>query len=420
MISRQEVIEDLKFICAQTNARWLCYDDIHTLNYRKNANAFIREMGHLGYSRRDLLLLHSIEPAYTGGFEIKHEREAALSGYTMCSQKRKNRLVLFYGADTDHDKYTIYHECAHLYQNKYNLFDLTSDRDYEKYLFEVHANTFAAMVILLKAKNVLEYKKCRLGRIANASTIANDKRREALFYVSMPIELALMKEIRKKGRLNAIREFSKGGNLDFDKILFYTKELVEKYAYSQEEFEAMIKQQKVSSHEKLKKRARAYRILGKTYWLHEKLKYRKKQIRHQKINEKREKLAIEKIKRLPILDKKCELINDACMLDILQVHLIRDYDIWGSIETIRKMNENDEIVVSDELKNNQEAIEKAQEILNNMRTIYQKHKSNKFFCRLVAKLDSPEGRDELWRLKEQKKTEIARKNFIPKRQNERY
>ena len=44
MLTADEVKRDLNDICAQTNAHWLSYDDIHTENKLKDVSIYLREM----------------------------------------------------------------------------------------------------------------------------------------------------------------------------------------------------------------------------------------------------------------------------------------------------------------------------------------------------------------------------------------
>ncbi len=417
MLSKDEVIEDLNDVCNQTKARWLCYDDIHTIDFKKDAELFISEMARLGYSKRDLLLLHKIELSYTGGAEIVHEQEACGSGYTIRSKKNKNQLVVLSGFETDFDKYTIYHECGHLYQFKYNMFNINHQNEYNTYLVETHANTFATMVMLLKADNVLEYKKRKLYRMANGVSFANDERKELIYYVSLPIELALMREIRKKGRLKTKEEFSKHGILDYKKIAFYTAQLVKKHCFSQEEFEKIKNKEITSKYEKLKRKAKAYRILGETYWNYIKSKCLRRIKRHNKINQKREHLVIEKIQPLPQTDKETEIINAACLLDTYQIRMIYEYDIWEAIGKLKKADET--LNIPDEIKSDSKKINEAEETFKKMHRIYQKHKDNKLFQELFEKIEFIDTRDEVWQLKEKKAKEIERQNFRFGLSNER-
>lgn len=409
MLKAKDVINDLNDICAETNAHWLCYDDIHTLDAQKDADIFIREMGRLGYSLDVLLIKHYVEPAYAGGFEIKHQEEAKLSGYTMNGKYgNKNKLVVVAGLDEDNDKYVVYHEAAHLYQFKYNIFDMRYRDEYRKYLSETHANTFSAMVLLLKSDSVLEYKKRRLARIADGISKLNDKRAELVYYISLPIELALIKEIRRKGRKNVVREFSKkDGRLDFKKMIFFTKSLVEKYGYSKDEFEKIKKGDTyVPRYFLLKSKAKSYRILGKAYWSYEMLKYRKKARYNADIEKKRLICIKEKLKPLEEVDKNTRILNSVCVLDSFSVSMICNYNIWTSL---KKLKEDSALDIADDLDKKKK--QEVKEIFEKMKDIYQKWQNEPYFQELFSKIVTLDGRDEVWALKEQKQKELQSRNF---------
>lgn len=409
MLTVDAVKEDLNFICAQTNAHWICFDDIHTQDSRRDANIYIKEMQRLGYNPYMLLSSGNIEFSYGGGLEIKHQEEAYFSGYTMNGYKKnKNKLVVLSGFETDNDKHTLYHECAHLLQFKYNIFNINSRDDYTTYLTEVHANTFAAMVLLLKADNILEYKKRRLARFADGIYKINDKRAEQLYYMSLPIELQLIKQIRKNGRLNTCRQFQKNGHLDFKKIIFYTKDLVQKYAYSPQEFGQIKTNVPPLKHFIFQKRAKAYRILGQAYWQHEFIKYRKQSKRHTEIEKQRVNTRLEKVKRLPDTTEENQIINALCALDCRQVEITSQYGIFDALCSLK---EKRSLEISESLKENKENVENILNIFKEMRAIYEKHEKNKMFQSLFLKLETLSGRDEIWALKEKAR---KKENSAPK------
>ena len=399
MLTDNEVKRDLDFICAQTNAHWLSFANIHTHDPKQDVCLYLREMNRLGYSKYFLFLAGYIQLSYGGGLEIKHQEEMFFSGYTMNGyQKNKNKLVILSGFDTDNDKHTVYHECAHLLQFKYNIFNINSRDDYTTYLTEVHANTFADMVLFLKSANILEYKKRRLGRFADGVNKINDNRADQLYYLSLPIELELMKEIRRNGRLNTLRQFQKKGYLDFKKIIFYTKDLVQKYAYSPEEFEQIKTGTPPLKHLMLQKKAKAYRILGKAYWEHEFIKYKKESKRHTEIEKQRINARLKKVERLPGTSEKNQIINELCTLDCYQVEMTSEYEIFNSLEALK--NNTVSLEIPSSLKETPEKVEVMAKTFEKMCAIYQKYKDNEMFQSLFEKLETFDGRDEIWALKE--------------------
>ena len=406
MLTADEVKQDLNSICAQTNAHWLCYDDIHTIDKDKDVATYLKEMERLGYSKKMLFLMGSIELSHGGGLEINHQEESFLSGYTLNGRnKNKTRLVILSGFQTDNDRHTVYHEGAHLLQFKYNIFNMRYRDDYTTYLSEVHANTFAAMVLLLKAKNVLEYKKCRLARLADGGYKFFDARPKMLYYISLPIELQLLKEIRKKGRLNMFNQFSKNGNLDFKKILFHTKSLVEKYAYSEQEFKQLKSQKEHFKHLALGQMAKAYRILGQTYWQSEALKSRRRMVKHADIEYERAKLKVDKVRRLSQKTPKAEIINEICKLDCFNVEMTSRYGIFSSLADIQDGALAPQC--SARMEDQATQVENIIQTYENMRQIYEHYKNNEMFSSLYEKLKTFEGRNEIWALKAKERQKEA-------------
>lgn len=411
MLSTKEVIEDLKFMCGQTNAHWICFDDIHTENMKADTALYLKELKRLGYLTEDLLVMGFMHPAYAGGLEIKHQEEALGSGYTLKGKGKCNkRLVVLSGFSRQIDNHTVYHEGAHLYQFEYNMFNICNRGEYETYLSETHANTFAAMVLLLKSENMLEYKKQQLSLFANSVSIVNDecKNKQFIYYLSLPIELELMKRIKKEGRRNVERKFSKKGHLDFKKIAFYTARLVRQFGFSEEEFSEIQKGKYVLRYELLKRKAKANRILGKTYRYYEKQRRKSQEHRHDAIEAKRIKIKKEKLEPLPSIGKEAEIINAACALDNFQVQLFQRYKIYDSLLNI---TEGKVCVVPDELKRNKETLEYITATYEKMQKIYHRWEKEASFQNLVSELLSSETRESVWTLKEEKRKNLKRRNF---------
>lgn len=411
MIIEQNILQDLEDICAQTKARYLMYDAIHTENYEQDSELFVRAMLRIGMHYDELFEKEFIVPEYGGGFCIKHKDEISSGGYTQEGNKRC--LMVLPGYVEDREKQTIYHEAAHVYQYKYNILDVTKDDDYTIYQTEVHANVFSAMVSLLKAKNVLEYKKEQLSRFAEGIANVNEKDETFYYYTSLPVELELMKEIRRKGRQKTLDEFSKHGILDYKKIAFYTAQLVKRYCYSKEEFEKIKKEEFVPTYERLKRKARAYRLLGKVYLFKKNKYYEKKINRHYKIDLKRIEKLKEKMNPLPENSEENKAINALCKIDNIQITLVQGMGVFPDLEMVVA----DEEEIPERLK--QEEKEKVKDAFEKIKEIYQEWKDNAFFQTYFKKINNLGQRDELWALKEQKKKEIVRKNFALGLTNER-
>ena len=402
-------MSDLNTICAQTKARWLCYDDIHTVDLQADTARYLKELKRIGYSTIDALAMGHMDLAYGGGLEINHQEESKGGGYTLNGKNdNKKRLVVLSDCSRLMDYHTIYHEAGHLYQFEYNIFNVRWRGEYETYLSETHANTFAAMVLLLKSQNMIEYKKKRLALFAYGISTINDKRKKLLYYTSLPVELELMKIVRKEGRKNMRLKFSKKGNLDFKKIAFFTAALVRKYGFTQEEFKEIQEGSFVRNYENLKRKAKAHRILGKAFIYQQKFLTKKQEKRHTEIEKKR---ITEIPKRLNPLDessKEAQMINAACALDNFQVRLFHKYRIFDCLSDVV---EGEVCKAPEEYKRNPEALEEITTTFDKMEKIYQRWKNEPHFQDLTDKLLFIETRDEVWAIKEEKRKELQRRNF---------
>ncbi len=411
MSTEQNVLQDLKDICAQTKARYLMYEDIHTEDYERDSALFIKEMGHIGIHCDELLEKALIVPEYGGGFSIKHHDEKTCGGYTQ--EGNRKCLMVLPGFHEDREKETIYHEAAHVYQYKYNILDVIKNDDYTKYRTEVHANVFSTMVSLLKAKSILDYKKQKLSRFLEGVATINSDEEELIYYLSLPIELALMREIRKKGRLKTKEEFSKHGILDYKKIAFYTAQLVKKHCFSQEEFEKIKNKEITSKYEKLKRKAKAYRILGSIYVFKKERYYIKKENKHHQLEIKRLKKIAKKLAPLCENNEENKVINALCQIDNCQVYLAQDVGFFPDLELVVTEQETiPERLEEDEKKWVEETFQK-------IKTIYEKWKENDFFQKYFAKINDNYQRNVIWDLKEQKKKELEQRCLANMAVNER-
>ncbi len=417
MLSKKEVISDLNSICAQTKARWLCYDDIHTVDWQSDTKRYLKELNRIGYSAIDSLAMGYMDLAYGGGLEINHQEEARGGGYTLNGKNNnKRKLVVLSGSSRLIDYHTIYHEAGHLYQFEYNIFNVRYRDEYETYLSETHANTFAAMVLLLKAQNMIEYKKKRLALLANSVNTVNDKRKKLLYYVSLPIELELMKIIKREGRKNMRLKFSKKDNLDFKKIAFFTADLVRKYGFTREEFKKMQEGAFVKNYENLKRKAKAHRILGKAFLYQQKFLWKKQEKCHTEIEKERITKIPKRLNPLAEGNKEVRMINAACALDNFQVRLFQEYKIF---DCLSEVVEDKVCKVPEEYKKNLKALEEITATFDKMKTIYQKWQDDPYFQDLTNKLLFIETRDEVWAIKEEKRKEQQKQKFQFKIQNER-
>ena len=400
-MNKESVKKDLELICAETNAQYLCYDDIHTLNPESDVEKFIKAFETCGFSKEDLLNDHYIAPRYGGGLEICHSNEAHLAGYTISSEDKKNNLIVLSGFDLPWEKQTIYHEAAHLYQVKCGLLkDFDYETPYGKYIHEIHADTFASMVTLLKAKNVLEYKKEKLSRLLDSVDrfyCKNDSMdKDMIYYMALPIELEMMRQIRRKGRKKVLKEFLRGKHLDFEKLASYTAELVRKNAYSKEDFTAILEDKEPAKYAYLNKRVKAWRILGRVYnemlWMQAAKKIHK----HAEIERLREIEQEVDMKNLPEISKENKIINAVCAIDTYYVALQRvsafDYDLDRIVKGEQKID----------LVDGQKFEPRAIFVREKITDLWEKWKDDPYFQKLYQKIKSVKTRDEVWLLKDKK------------------
>lgn len=403
MPNKETLIKDLNDICQQTNGLWLCCSDIYTPDIEKDESQFLAAFQSAGFLKKDVLFHGYAALEYGGGLRFNY-KDVIEGGYTLCVPQKHKALVIFSGFETDFDQITIYHECAHLFQRKHDLFGSQKEPNnkYIKYLKEVHANTFASMVMLLRAEDMLTFKKQQLSRVASDVQTVNHRTQKNIYYISLPITLELLKSIRREGRMNALQKFSQNGTLDFEKIAFYTADFVKKYAYTDFEFHKIMDNQSFSSYDALKRKAKAWHILGERYVAKEKEKEKKqeREIAYLSVTDQRNTKTQNKIKPLPETDEKSKIINAVCTIDILNTRLSQDFNIYTSLDYLIKKN----VFCFRNLKDEQK--KEALKICDQIAEIYQKWHKNLFFKKLFSKINHPDTRDEVWTLKQKKEREI--------------
>lgn len=410
MVSQKTLVDDLNNICAQTNAQSLCALDIYTTDIAEDEAKFCKLFWDAGFLKKDILKRGYVVLEYGGGLAF-NLKDIGQGGYVIPVKEKYKAPVLFSGYETNFDQHTIYHECAHLYQRKLSLFNDRAEptKGYRKYLHEVHANTFASMVLLLRAENVLEYKHQQLYCLAHDIQEFNQKSKESRFYMSLPIAFELIKAIRRQGHENTLKNFSKDGKIDFEKIALYTAKFVQKYAYTPNEFYHIINNIPLSSYEILKQKAKAWHILGSKYIMMEQEKYQKRKEHYKLIREQRKIKTNQKIKALPEIDEKAKVINAVCAIDILNTHLCQDFGIYTDLEHIITAKSFYLYDIKDE-----KAKKQASDICDEIAKIHQKWRKNPFFKKLFSKINHPDTRDEVWKLKFKKEREIFQNFQIQK------
>ncbi|MBO4285242.1 MAG: hypothetical protein J5895_03320 [Alphaproteobacteria bacterium] len=402
MLNKEILIKDLDDICKQTDARWFCCEDIYTKNIVEDEAKFTEIFRMAGLLKRDILFRHYASLEYGGGLRFNYKNVLG-SGYTLVCPQKYKALVVFAGFETDFDQTTIYHECAHLYQRKHGFFTQTSSNgSYRKYLKEVHANVFASMVMLLRAEDVLSFKQQQLYCLALDIEGFNRNSKESKFYISLPVVMELIKAVRREGRLNTREKFSKNGNLDFEKIAFWTADLVKECAYTSHEFYQIVHGEYFSSYDMLKQKAKAWHMLGERYIMMETNKQKKRKDDYAFISEQRRLQTDCKIKPLPEIDEKAKIINAVCAIDVLNTRLNQDFDIYTDFDNL--ISDNKSFYVRE--LSDEKAKKEALEICDEISKIHQKWRKNLFFKKLFSKIDHPDTRDEVWALKFRKEKEI--------------
>ena len=402
MINKETIIGDLNDICQQTNSQWICCKDIYTTDIMADEDKFVKVFREAGFLKKDILLRNIATLEYGGGLRFNY-KDVIGSGYIFSVDEKYKAPLVFAGFETNFDQTTIYHECAHLYQRKHNFFSKKTipDAKYRKYLKEVHANTFASMIMLLRADDILTFKQQQLYCLATDINTFNKKSKKSIFYISLPIIIELLKQVRKQGRENTYNKFSQNGKLDFEKIALYTAELVNKHAYTSSEFYKINNNMSLPSYDRLKQKAKTWHILGERYIREQLKKQQEQKDIYKHISEQRTLNSSKKIQPLPEIDEKSKTINAICSIDVLNTQLSQDFGIFTNLNDIVSKN----LFCLRDISDEQER-KKASEICDNIAEIYQKWRKNQFFKKLFSKINHPDTRDSVWALKYKKEREI--------------
>lgn len=396
MLKKETVIQDLNDMCADTNANWLCALDIYTPDIQKDESKFLPAYAETGLSKKYMLLRGEVSLEYGGSLRFNFPR-LFTGGYTLLPPPEKKPIVILPGFDMPVDQAAAYHECAHLYQRKHDLFNSAQNQDdlYQKYLKEVHANTFANMALMLRADSVLSFKKQRLSCFAQEVQSFNQANQTSILYISLPITLELLRTIRREGRAYTLQKFSQDGKLDFQKIAFYTADFVKQHAYSRAEFEKIINNQSFYSYGLIKQRAKAWHQLGENY-VHMQQDQMAERLQHYSdIERQRKKQTDLRIKKLPETNKKAKIINAVCAIDTYRVHLNQRYGIFADLDDLIS---NKTLKVYDHILNQKEKKEIA-DLSANIKELCQTWQNNPLFKKLYNQINHPDTRDQVWALK---------------------
>lgn len=410
MIEKQTLIDDLNNICQQTNSQWLCVSDVFTSNISEDETKFCKVFQEAGLTKKDMLVGKDVSLEYGGGLRFNYNGVTG-GGHIINVKEKYIAPLVFSGYDSHYDQLTIYHECAHLYQRKYGFFNKNTIQDmkYRKYLKEVHANTFATMVLLLRAKDILSFKKQRQYCIAQNIKTFNQNTENSKYYISLPIVLNLLKEIRRQGRANTLRQFSKKGKLDFEKIAFFTADFVRRYAYNFQEFYQILNDGTVASYEALKQKTKASQMLGENYLIKEQKKLHKCRSYYEQICEIRRAKTDKKIKKLPEVDEKAKVLNAVCAIDVLNTRLNQDFEIYADLDNMVSGKTYCFYKIQDDKKR-----QEIMKICDEMAQIHQQWRKNLYYKKLFLKINHPDTRDEVWNIKLKKEREIIQSFQVSK------
>ncbi len=196
-------------------------------------------------------------------------------GYTTRAGGARNKNGIAFFTFSDEDIHNQYHEMAHSYQRRGNLFDddkldkmysvsekgllpnenrveKLADRDtYKAYLKETHAEIFAQTALMLRTNNAISFAKQAVyaqsfGENRNATGLLAgilDERlaHKAKLYACKPVMYAAIKEvaaIRKSG--NRADYFNQDGTLNAEKVSNLCEKIVLNNAYSPRTYKAFL------------------------------------------------------------------------------------------------------------------------------------------------------------------------------------
>lgn len=421
MLKAQEVREDLDKICRSSDAVWLDYDSIHTNDGQADLDKYLKAYEYLGVDKGQLMSLGGIVLKFGGGHQISYGSAAALGGYISTNTKNGKSLVCVSGFDLLIEQYSVYHECGHLFQNKLNFFnDSALRRDYGRYLSEVHANIFASAVIFLKTPKIIDYKKAQVWMFSKGvrDFFSSDDAWQGSFgnkvsryyYVSLPIELALLRDIHKQGRKNFIKKYTlSNGSIDFENLARYCKQIVDNNAYSQDYFMGIIKNPDTFKEQRIYKQKKVYRFLGSAFGYHLAAQMYKKTKQHQAIDRKQRQLQRKLLKPLPDVDDEAIIFNRVADIDMLQVAVSQKY--CEPINLYKVVSKDKEVY--DKLKSyksrSPEKYKAMRAAYSKICRIYNENQDSEQFKRQFNQISEPfKGRAAFWQLHETKRMQLLK------------
>lgn len=419
MLKPEEVRADLDNICRRNNAVWLDYDSIHTQDENHDMEEYVNAYKFLGLSKVQMLTCGRLCLKYGGGLEIAYGTEAKIGGNTSYNKISGKSLLTVPGFNMIGEQHTVYHECGHLLQYNLKFFqDDGLDKNYQNYLREVHANAFANAVFFIKAPDILSYKKSRAWLAAKniKGFFFDEEYNLGSFgrylskydYASLPIEKALLKDIHHQGRKAFLERYTDDkGDIKFSELARYCKSIVDSYAYSQDYYLQIRDNPAVFKAQKIYRRKKAYRFLGKVFDKYTAWELKQKKLRHEAVDEERAAAVSKVFDPLPEKDNEAIYLNRLASIDIAQTIISQRYQRHFDLYEI--VNENTEY--KKDMENiRQKSPEHYQQIMHFCSIIkdnYSEYCHNPRFAKLFDKLNNPfGGREDFWQLREQKRRQL--------------
>lgn len=359
MVKVADIYKDFQAFSKATNDNVWAYRDIFDTNgknefgynYQKIIDEASQKIGH--DVTQELVENGILHPMALGEYEVD------CGGAVKNGGGISTEYGIFVSDGTD--LATVYHELAHAFQKKLNVFKqyplfenhkeiqeklakensstkLVDFFDYNRYINEVHAEVFAYCAMMLRAENSLDFnKQATLAYLrSNSATFAplideNTSRRDVnplFYYASLPAmkeSIKQMRQIRKSGHVQDY--FDENGCIRGDKLAEFAARIVYDKAYSPQAFSALTQKKlfvKPSKHEHIlfQDVAKAYFVTGVAV-VHDLLSKRK--LYHQAVylQKYRDTANIQKLQniqknfakyQLPENDNEAKILNDVAKI----------------------------------------------------------------------------------------------------------
>lgn len=288
MVSQKQLYQDIEKICTQTNATYVCYNNVHI--YGENGEpimlpAFIEKAKELMGPKVSSYLYNSgiIRQQLGGDYDFKVPFEV-MDGGGMSYNKigsedgHDYRIIYFFDDKTVDDQYNIYHELGHLTQFELNLFNnkelhkiysfmnkgvsrkplsfkklgrkFIEGYKYQEHLLETHANAFATTCLLLrcdgKAERIKQSFDCyiRAGNTFFEGMTDEEKEYPAMkYYSALPVQKAVIREVNRWFNNGEIKKYKDAnGDIDFLAVAQKTHDIVLEHDYSPRTFSQFLNQ----------------------------------------------------------------------------------------------------------------------------------------------------------------------------------